>query len=144
MYKSVLNNVGHIHCNVAQQHLSKIVIRKYTLFSLIYQNFLFASVIFLILGYQRADIDITFHITTAGNLTKVSGRDGSGVIYGCRELIDRLNDSEGKLNFPEELKDGPEMVLRGAYVGLQKMTYLPGYGVYEYPYTPERLLPIRV
>ena len=96
---------------------------------------MFASVIFLILGYQRADIDITFHITTAGNLTKVSGRDGSGVIYGCRELIDRLNDSEGKLNFPEELKDGPEMVLRGAYVGLQKMTYLPGYGVYEYPYT---------
>ena len=95
---------------------------------------MFASVIFLILGYQRADIDITFHITTAGNLTKVSGRDGSGVIYGCRELIDRLNDSEGK----------PEMVLRGAYVGLQKMTYLPGYGVYEYPYTPERLLPIRV
>ena len=90
---------------------------------------MFASVIFLILGYQRADIDITFHITTAGNLTKVSGRDGSGVIYGCRELIDRLNDSEGKLNFPEELKDGPEMVLRGAYVGLQKMTYLPGYGV---------------
>ena len=86
---------------------------------------MFASVIFLILGYQRADIDITFHITTAGNLTKVSGRDGSGVIYGCRELIDRLNDSEGKLNFPEELKDGPEMVLRGAYVGLQKMTYLP-------------------
>ena len=33
---------------------------------------MFASVIFLILGYQRADIDITFHITTAGNLTKVS------------------------------------------------------------------------
>ena len=85
-----------------------------------------------------------FHISTTGNLTRVSGRDGSGVIYGCRELIDRLNDSEGKLNFPEELKDGPEMVLRGAYVGLQKMTYLPGYGVYEYLYTPERLLPIRV
>ena len=42
-----------------------------------------------------------FHITTTGNLTRVSGRDGSGVIYGCRELIDRVNDSEGKLNFPE-------------------------------------------
>ena len=78
-----------------------------------------------------------FHISTTGNLTKVSGRDGSGVIYGCRELIDRVNDSDGKLNFPEELKDGPEMVLRGACVGLQKMTYLPGHGVYEYPYTPE-------
>ena len=78
-----------------------------------------------------------FHISTTGNLTRVSGRDGSGVIYGCRELIDRVNDSDGKLNFPEELKDGPEMVLRGACVGLQKMTYLPGHGVYEYPYTPE-------
>ena len=78
-----------------------------------------------------------FHITTAGNLTRVCGRDGSGVIYGSRELIDRVNDSDGKLDFPEELKDGPEMVLRGACVGLQKMTYLPGHGVYEYPYTPE-------
>lgn len=78
-----------------------------------------------------------FHITTIGNLTRVSGGDGSGVIYGCRELIDRVEDSEGKLDFPEELKDGPEMVLRGACVGLQKMTYLPGHGVYEYPYTPE-------
>ena len=35
-----------------------------------------------------------------------------------------MNDSDGKLDFPEELKDGPEMVLRGACVGLQKMTYL--------------------
>lgn len=78
-----------------------------------------------------------FHITTAGNLTRVTGRDGSGVIYGCRELIDRVNGSEGGLDFPADLKDGPEMVLRGACVGLQKMTYLPGHGVYEYPYTPE-------
>ena len=46
-----------------------------------------------------------FHITTTGNLTRVSGRDGSGVIYGCRELIDRVNDSDGRLIFPEELKD---------------------------------------
>mgnify|MGYP000761339566 FL=1 len=72
-----------------------------------------------------------FQITTVGNLTKVSGRDGSGVIYGCRELIDRVSSSKGKLNLPEKLTDGPEMVLRGACVGLQKMTYLPGHGVYE-------------
>lgn len=78
-----------------------------------------------------------FQITTVGNLTKVSGRDGSGVIYGCRELIDRVSSSKGKLNLPEKLTDGPEMVLRGVCVGLQKMTYLPGHGVYEYPYTPE-------
>jgi hypothetical protein len=29
------------------------------------------------------------------------------------------------------------MVLRGACIGVQKPTYLPGRGVYEYPYTPE-------
>lgn len=78
-----------------------------------------------------------FRITTTGNLTRVSGRDGSGVIYACRELIDRMDASDGKLDCPDELIDAPEMVLRGACVGLQKMTYLPGHGVYEYPYTPE-------
>ncbi|HET9431810.1 MAG TPA: hypothetical protein VFO70_11575, partial [Chitinophagaceae bacterium] len=31
----------------------------------------------------------------------------------------------------------PEMVLRGACIGLQKPFYLPGRNVYEYPYTPE-------
>lgn len=77
-----------------------------------------------------------FHITTSGNLTTVSGRDGSGVIYGCRELIDHVTDKKN-LDFPVELKDAPEMVLRGACVGLQKTTYLPGHTVYEYPYTPE-------
>ena len=29
------------------------------------------------------------------------------------------------------------MVLRGACIGVQKPTYLPGRHVYEYPYTPE-------
>ncbi len=77
-----------------------------------------------------------FHITTSGNLTTVSGRDGSGVIYGCRELIDHVVD-KNNLDFPVEMKDAPEMVLRGACVGLQKTTYLPGHTVYEYPYTPE-------
>jgi len=78
-----------------------------------------------------------FRIKTSGNVTKVSGRDGSGVLYGCRELIDRIKDSSGKLDFPEELTDAPEMVLRGTCVGLQKTAYLPGHNVYEYPYTPE-------
>lgn len=76
-----------------------------------------------------------FKITTEGELTTVSGRDGSGVIYGCRELIDHVNDYNN-LDFPN-VTDAPEMVLRGACVGLQKTTYLPGYTVYEYPYTPE-------
>ena len=29
------------------------------------------------------------------------------------------------------------MVMRGTCIGLQKTVYLPGHGVYEYPYTPE-------
>ncbi len=35
------------------------------------------------------------------------------------------------------ITEAPEMVLRGACVGLQKTVYLPGHRVYEYPYTPE-------
>lgn len=75
-----------------------------------------------------------FHITTKGQLTTVTGRDGSGVIYGCRELIDCVKE---KRSFPTDLTDAPEMVLRGACVGIQKTAFLPGRTVYEYPYTPE-------
>jgi hypothetical protein len=76
-----------------------------------------------------------FRITTTGNRTEVTGQDGNGVIYGCRELIDRIDGRT--LNFPDRFTDAPEMVLRGSCVGLQKTTYLPGHNVYEYPYTPE-------
>lgn len=77
-----------------------------------------------------------FCIVTEGDLTTVSGHDGSGVIYGCRELIDHINNKKN-LNFPASFTDAPEMVLRGACIGLQKTVYLPGHTVYEYPYTPE-------
>lgn len=77
-----------------------------------------------------------FTIVTEGDVTTVSGRDGSGVIYGCCELIDHLKDKKD-LDFPSTYTDAPEMVLRGSCVGLQKTTYLPGHGVYEYPYTPQ-------
>lgn len=77
-----------------------------------------------------------FYITTIKNITLVYGADGSGAIYGCRELID-LSAEAGKLVFPVNHTDAPEMVLRGSAIGLQKTTYLPGRNVYEYPYTPE-------
>jgi hypothetical protein len=66
----------------------------------------------------------------------IRGGDASGALYGCLELAARIRES-GKI--PETLlvKDQPEMVLRGTCIGLQKTTYLPGRGVYEYPYTPE-------
>jgi len=77
-----------------------------------------------------------FHIATKGNVTVICGKDGSGVIYGCREIIDRLENGK-KLDLPLSLTDAPEMVLRGTAIGVQKSTYLPGRTVYEYPYTPE-------
>lgn len=77
-----------------------------------------------------------FCIVTEGQHTTVSGRDGSGVIYGAREIIDRLHNNK-ELDLPASYTDAPEMVLRGACIGLQKTEYLPGHTVYEYPYTPE-------
>lgn len=78
-----------------------------------------------------------FTITSADNIIDVRGNDGSGVIYGCRELIDRV-EMDGNLdNLPSNITDAPEMVLRGACVGVQKPYLLPGRSVYEYPYTPE-------
>ena len=77
-----------------------------------------------------------FFITTKKNTTLIVGTDGSGVIYGCRELIDRLNKDK-KLDLPASYVDAPEMVLRGTCIGIQKTSYLPGRTVYEYPYTPE-------
>lgn len=77
-----------------------------------------------------------FFITTVKNTTIVCGADATGALYGCREIIDRLNDNK-KLDLPVNLTDAPEMVLRGTAIGIQKPYYLPGRTVYEYPYTPE-------
>jgi len=35
------------------------------------------------------------------------------------------------------VEENPEMKIRGACIGLQKTTYLPGHKVYEYPITPQ-------
>lgn len=77
-----------------------------------------------------------FFIHTSGNVTLIYGADGNGAIYGCREIIDRLEINK-KLDLPAFFTDAPEMVLRGAAIGLQKPVYLPGRHVYEYPYTPD-------
>ncbi|MBR5850391.1 MAG: hypothetical protein IKZ12_04960 [Alistipes sp.] len=77
-----------------------------------------------------------FRIEKEAQTIRVTGKDANGLLYGCRELIDRM-EAEGKLNAPELLEDAPEMVLRGTCIGVQKTYYLPGRTVYEYPYTPE-------
>ena len=66
----------------------------------------------------------------------VSGNDGSGVIYGCVELAERIKMA-GVLNSIQSTAEQPQMVMRGTCIGLQKTVYLPGHAVYEYPYTPE-------
>ena len=77
----------------------------------------------------------SYTITRHGKNIHVTGADASGVIYGCVDLADYLRD-QGKM--PDSpLYSQPEMVLRGACIGLQKTVYLPGHSVYEYPYTPE-------
>ena len=72
----------------------------------------------------------------------VNGNDATGVIYGCVELAERVKMA-GSLDrvvvdFPDgAITESPQMVMRGTCIGLQKTVYLPGHGVYEYPYTPE-------
>ncbi|GAB3648482.1 hypothetical protein GCM10028791_12330 [Echinicola sediminis] len=71
-----------------------------------------------------------------GKALLVEGTAPSGALYGAIELVDQIKEA-GKIEFNQSITDSPEMVLRGACIGLQKTAYLPGRGVYEYPYTPE-------
>ena len=75
-----------------------------------------------------------FYISTNDNQTLVYSEDPTGALYGSYELSDIIK--EGK-PLPVDFQDAPEMVMRGACIGLQKPYYLPGRTVYEYPYTPE-------
>ena len=86
-------------------------------------------------GYKQGPKE-GFTITTKNNRTKIEGSDETGLLYGCLEFVSQLKQLKG---YPKELNisDAPEMVLRGACIGVQKPYYLPGRNVYEYPYTPE-------
>jgi len=77
-----------------------------------------------------------FAISPAKNNLVIAGADNSGALYGCIELADRIK-ATGKLPVGLTMIDKPEMVMRGACVGVQKPALLEGRGTYEYPYTPE-------
>ena len=77
-----------------------------------------------------------FLIEAADKKINITGADESGVLYGCLELLEQSKTAK-KLPVNLKLQDQPEMVLRGACIGVQKPYYLPGRNVYEYPYTPE-------
>lgn len=77
-----------------------------------------------------------YSIETKENTIQITGNDDSGAMYACMDLIDYIKHND---NLPKDLnlQETPEMVLRGACVGVQKTYYLPGRTVYEYPYTEE-------
>ncbi|HEY8784574.1 MAG TPA: hypothetical protein VIM16_23310 [Mucilaginibacter sp.] len=94
-------------------------------------------------SYRRYHINLKttpgkegFAITSAANYIIIAGMDNSGTLYGCLELTDRLKALH-RLPQNIDITDQPEMVLRGACIGMQKPGLLPGRGTYEYPYTPE-------
>lgn len=65
----------------------------------------------------------------------ILAHDGSGLIYGAVEYAEQVKQN-GNLHV-KAMTSEPGMVMRGTCIGLQKTEYLPGHGVYEYPYTPE-------
>lgn len=64
----------------------------------------------------------------------IVGKDESGLLYGVQQVV---AESFYQNSTKVAIVDGPEMVLRGTSIGLQKTEYLPGRDVYEYPYTEE-------
>lgn len=77
-----------------------------------------------------------FTLTRKGKKVGITGNDPAGCIYGANRLLELLSE-DPTLAELTTLSDKPQMVMRGACVGLQKTEYLPGHRVYEYPYTPE-------
>jgi hypothetical protein len=88
------------------------------------------------LGLSRQTKKEGYQIISNGNTILLRGNDATGSLYACLELCDLLDES-GRLPSGLNIADQPEMVLRGACIGMQKTYYLPGRTVYEYPYTPE-------
>lgn len=78
----------------------------------------------------------SFQITSKAGVTKITGADASGILYGCLSVVDSIQKNS-KLPLHMNVSDAPEMVLRGTCIGVQKPYYLPERTVYEYPYTPE-------
>lgn len=79
-----------------------------------------------------------FYIETlAGGFHVISGGSTTGVLYGCLEMAERIEE-EGEL--PREIffGDAPVMKLRGPVVGLQLTKIEPPRKTYEYPITPSR------
>jgi hypothetical protein len=92
---------------------------------------------FIIVNEKREGVKESFSIESDinGNII-IEGGDDSGILYAFTQLAEIVED-KGELPLNINIKDQPEMVLRGTAIGVQKPDYLPGRDVYEYPYTEE-------
>jgi hypothetical protein len=77
-----------------------------------------------------------FIITGDAHQIDIKAGDASGALYGFLALKDSVSIN-GTLPTQIQIKDEPQMKMRGTCIGLQKPFYLPGRTVYEYPLTPE-------
>ena len=100
------------------------------------------------LNNMNGDFTVSISVTSCGPAEGFSllrtdkeisiiGNDGAGAIYGANRLLEEWQQDRTLQSLPTVITDQPQMVMRGACVGLQKTEYLPGHSVYEYPYTPE-------
>ena len=78
----------------------------------------------------------SYIIKTVKDKTIILGSDYSGLLYGVISFNEKLQKYK-RIPTNLNITDGPEMVLRGTVIGLQKPEYLPGRRIYEYPLTPE-------
>ncbi|MBQ4295900.1 MAG: hypothetical protein II755_09980, partial [Prevotella sp.] len=78
-----------------------------------------------------------YTIAVKGKKVSIIGNDANGTIHGANGLLEQYLLHDHSLPKTLTTSSAPKMVMRGACVGLQKTTYLPGHKVYEYPYTPE-------
>ena len=88
------------------------------------------------MSLTTSDAKEHFRIVVKNGMVVVVGADPTGVMYGLMELRERVMAARSMPTLLD-IADGPEMVLRGSCIGVQKPAYLPGRLVYEYPYTPE-------
>jgi hypothetical protein len=91
---------------------------------------------FLKMSLTTVAVKEHFRIVVKNGFVVVVGADPTGVMYGLMELRERVLATKS-MPTSLDIADGPEMVLRGSCIGVQKPAYLPGRLVYEYPYTPE-------
>jgi hypothetical protein len=67
----------------------------------------------------------------------IAGVDESGALYGCLELIERIESDKGKLPEKLEFYDSPVILLRGPCIGIQRPEIIYDDVMYDYPYLPK-------